>query len=232
METPRSFKDGKGRNWIVAVPFDAIVQVLARVGLDLRQLVEDHDHTSRELDDPRKLKQVLAVLLEAQLEKVGTTIDDLFVAIKTEAQMTAMIMCVYQATFDFFQSQGEVLNNALEKVMRAQETAGKNTAKRLRNSIENGKMDRMLEIVMDPELAAAWVLAARDSKNTDLAAAWKEVEEAQLPPAKLVPAFIRLVVERELTLPETKPSTPSASAGASPVSLGSIPAPTPGGSSV
>lgn len=224
MSTPRTFKDGKNRTWIIKVTLDAITLVLARVGLDLRLLRDDHDKIAVELDDPNKMKQVVAVLTETERAAVNVTIDDVFQSITTEEQMHEMVVSVYQATFDFFQSRGEVLNDALGKAMRAMESASRNTTQRMRSHLDSGKMDKFLSIVMDPEQAMAYIQASLEPEtNPGLAAAWKEVADAELPEAKRLPAFIRLAVERNLEpapaatpapkMPTSNTSTSSPNAG-------------------
>lgn len=256
--TPRTFKDNEGRTWTVAVPYNMIVKVLGETGLDLRQLAEDHDHVARELDDPIKLRVVLAVLLGEQLTVAKIGIDDLLEAIVNEEQATAMVMAIYQASFDFFQSQSGVMNDALSRVQRAQQTAKAAAAARMKTSIDNGQMDAYLAIVTDPSVAAEWILASQNPANVAIVAAWNEVVEAGIEPEKRLSAFARLIVENGLTLPMVasnvmasssstipmspgnevtppttnwKPSTPSTNAGGSPELSASTPAVSPGVSS-
>jgi hypothetical protein len=199
--TPRTFRDNKGRMWTVAVPYNMIVKVLGETGLDLRQLVEDHDHVARELDDPVKLRAVLAVLLADQLTNTKITIDDLLQEIVSEEQATAMVIAVYQGSFDFFQSQGGVMNDALSRVQRAQETAKAAAAARMKTSIDDGRMDAYLAIVTDPNVASQWILASQNPANVAIVEAWNQVVEAGVEPAKRLSAFARLIVEYGLTLP-------------------------------
>ena len=220
--TPRSFKDNKGRTWTVAVPYNTIVKVLGETGLDLRQLVEDHDHVARELDDPVKLRAVLAVLLADQLTAAKITIDDLLEEIVNEEQATAMVMAVYQGSFDFFQSQSGVMNDALSRVQRAQQTAKAAAASRMRTSIDNGQMDAYLAIVTDPSVAAEWILASQNPANLAIVEAWNQVVEAGVEPTKRLSAFARLIVENRLTLPVKEAPTLAASpTGASSVTASS-----------
>lgn len=232
--TPRTFLDNLGRVWSVSVVYNSIVAVLSMTGLDLRQLVADHDTVSKELDDPIKLKQVLGVLLSDQLTKLKLTIDDVFSQIVTESQASEMVMSVYQATFDFFQGQGGVLNDALTRVQRAQETAKAVSIGRVKSQIDNGQMDRYLSIVMDAEQMAKYVDA---STSATFAPLWGQVQDIEQ--TKRLAAYVRLIVERELFLPEEKPKiqaktfpTFSANAGGLPASSASIPASTPGDNSV
>ena len=224
--TPRTFKDNKGRTWTVAVPYNTIVKVLGETGLDLRQLVEDHDHVARELDDPVKLRAVLAVLLADQLILTKITIDDVLEEIVNEEQATAMVMAVYQGSFDFFQSQSGVMNDALSRVQRAQQTAKAAAAARMRTSIDNGQMDAYLTIVTDPNVASLWILASQNLANVAIVEAWNQVVEAGVEPTKRLSAFARLIVENGLTLPAATTSGPIASSG---TASSSSTTPTPNG---
>jgi hypothetical protein len=216
--TARTFTDSKNRVWVVAVTLNAITNVSAKVGLDLRLLVEDHDHVAAELDDPARLQSVLAVVLADQLDRQQLTIEDLFATIETEAQMTAMVMALYQATFDFFQNQGQVLNDALARVQRAHLTAQKNASQRMNQAIQNGHLDRYLELATNPDQALQYLHAAQDAAtNPQLAAAWQTVLDSNLPQEKRVPDFLRMVVQQNLQL-TTPPPTPTPTTTPKPVS--------------
>jgi hypothetical protein len=219
--TPRTFKDAQNRVWLVAVVYNTIVNVLAKTGIDLRHLAEDYEATAAELDNPATVKQIVGILLEDQLEKANCSVDDLFQQITTNEMSDAVVLSIYQATFDFFQGQGGVLNDALGRVQRAMETAQAHRTQRMKQEVDSGNMDKFLAIVFDPDQMAEWGAAAIGPQAIPaIAAVWKEILDADLPAAKLFPTLVKTCLAKGLT--------PLPSAAVSVESSASTPAPTVG----
>lgn len=203
-----------------------IGRVHAATGIDLRNLQDNYEAVSAELDDPGKLRRVLEVMTEDQRAKAQgiPTIDDVLASLTTEPQVRAATLAVYQAAFDFFPSLGATLNEAMLRTLRAIESAETQTQHRMRQYMASGQMDQLLAILTEPFELAKWIEAATQPKvNPEIAQAMKEAKKAETAPDKQIRLFVQLCLSRGLKLTEKS--------GASPEPSDSTQGPTPGNSS-
>lgn len=148
-ETPRSFKDNRGRSWIVSITANDLKRVRLATGIKLGSLTEDQLKPLAELlSDTEQFIDVLYLLCQEQAEKIGASDADFgraMVGDHIDDAATAFL----RALADFSPSRVRTtLLNLAEKGLIAVERLGAKAAKELESitpEMIEGAIESMLK---------------------------------------------------------------------------------------